>query len=428
MESATSLAGSANPAIPDKREKRFGPRHRWKVLGVGVGANVSFFAAFSGLPTTAVLMRTNYRLDNTQLGLALGLLGLGIAVSELPWGLLTDRLGDRRVLLIGLMATGAALLLMMLTGAPHGMHVPPLWLLAGGLFAIGFLGGSINGASGRAVMAWFREGERGFAMSVRQTAVPAGGALGALLLPALVHHQGYAVAYGLLALLCVASAGFAWLWLHEPPLEALPQGAAAAPAAARGPLREPQVWRIAVAIGLLCAPQCAVIAFASVFLSDFSHAGLAVASGALVLVQVGAAIARIASGRWTDRHRNRRAYLRGCSVMTALLFAALALAVFAASHDMLSPSHPLLLVLLVVGGICTSAWHGVAFTEIATLAGASRAGTALGLGNSFAFIAMFLTSLAVPALLHLGGWPLAWLAVALCALLGWPVFPPARRG
>lgn len=428
MEASTSLAGSANPGIPDTREKRFGPRHRWKVLGVGVAANVSFFAAFSGLPTTAVLMRASYHLDNTQLGLALGLLGLGIAVSELPWGLLTDRLGDRRVLLMGLLATSAALALMMLTGAPHGAHVPPLWLLAGGLFAIGFLGGSINGASGRAVMAWFREGERGFAMSVRQTAVPAGGGLGALLLPALVHHQGYAVAYGLLALLCVASAGFTWLWLHEPPLEALPQGSAAAPAAARGPLREPQVWRIAVAIGLLCAPQCAVISFASVFLSDFSHAGLALASGTLVLVQVGAAISRIASGRWTDRHKNRRAYLRGCSVVTALLFAALALAVFAASHGVLSPAHPLLLILLVIGGICTSAWHGVAFTEIATLAGASRAGTALGLGNSFAFIAMFLTSLAVPALLHLGDWPLAWLAVALCALLGWPVFPPARRG
>jgi MFS family permease len=431
MESATSLVGSANPALAATRASRFGKNHRWKVLGVGVAANVSFFAAFSGLPTTAVLMRGSYHLDNTQLGLALGLLGLGIAVSELPWGLITDRLGDRRVLLIGLLATGAALALMALAGSPHGAHVPPLWLLAGGLFAIGFFGGSINGASGRAVMAWFAEGERGFAMSVRQTAVPAGGGLGALLLPALVHAQGYAAAYGLLALLCVASAAFAWLWLHEPPLQSATttQGAgpASVPAPEGGPLREPQVWRIALAIGLLCAPQCAVISFAGVFLSDFSRAGLALASGALVLVQVGAAVSRIASGRWTDRHGNRRAYLRGASIATALLFAALAFAVYAATHGVLAPSHPLLLVLLVAGGICTSAWHGVAFTELATLAGVNRAATALGLGNSFAFIAMFVTSLAIPALLHLGDWPLAWAAMALCALLGWPVFPPARR-
>ena len=43
---------------------------------------------------------------------------------------------------------------------------------------VGLLGGSVNGSSGRAVMAWFREGERGLAMSIRQTAVPAGGGLG----------------------------------------------------------------------------------------------------------------------------------------------------------------------------------------------------------------------------------------------------------
>ena len=57
--------------------------------------------------------------------------------------------------------------------------------LALGLLLVGLLGGSVNGSSGRAVMAWFREGERGLAMSIRQTAVPAGGGLGALILPAL---------------------------------------------------------------------------------------------------------------------------------------------------------------------------------------------------------------------------------------------------
>ena len=83
--------------------------HRWKVLGVGFAANASFSAAFSGIPTTAVFLRSGYHLDNDGLGLVLGMLGLGIAVSELPWGLLTDRWGDRRVLLLGLLSTAAAL-------------------------------------------------------------------------------------------------------------------------------------------------------------------------------------------------------------------------------------------------------------------------------------------------------------------------------
>src|SRR4249920_3916407 len=85
------------------------PRHRWKVLGIGVAANTCLSAIFQGIPTTAVLMRSNYHLGNAELGLVLGLMGLGIALSELPWGLLTDRWGDRRVLLTGLSATAAAL-------------------------------------------------------------------------------------------------------------------------------------------------------------------------------------------------------------------------------------------------------------------------------------------------------------------------------
>src|SRR5256885_8143739 len=81
------------------------PRHRWKVLAAGVIADAAFSVVFSGIPMTAILMRSGYQLDTRTLGLALGLMGLGIALSELPWGLLTDRWGDRPVLLLGLCGT-----------------------------------------------------------------------------------------------------------------------------------------------------------------------------------------------------------------------------------------------------------------------------------------------------------------------------------
>src|SRR6201996_9462596 len=118
-------------------------RHKWKVLGVGFAANASFSAAFSGIPTTAVFLRSGYHLGNDGLGLVLGMLGLGIAVSELPWGLLTDRWGDRRVLLLGLLATAAALAAMAGFVAPRGADVPGIAPLALGLLAVGLLGGSV---------------------------------------------------------------------------------------------------------------------------------------------------------------------------------------------------------------------------------------------------------------------------------------------
>ncbi|WP_027777821.1 MFS transporter [Paraburkholderia caledonica] len=449
--------------------------HRWKVLGVGFAANASFSAAFSGIPTTAVYLRAGYHLGNEGLGLVLGMLGLGIAVSELPWGLLTDRWGDRRVLLLGLLSTAAALAGLALFAAPSGSHVPHVTTLALGLLLVGLLGGSVNGSSGRAVMAWFREGERGLAMSIRQTAVPAGGGLGALLLPALATRFGFVSVYALLALSCAITAGLAWRWLHEPthvesgdvraayvggghggngegalgggngansvggvggadgPNGANGIGSAndinGAHACSRSPLRDARIWRVALGAGALCVPQLAVITFGTVFLHDFGRAGVLTISIAMAAVQAGAAVARVWSGRWTDQRGNRRAYMRGCSLLTAVLFAALTLMSGVASmqHTPTTMMTMFLMPMIVLGGVSASAWHGVAFTELATLAGTSRAGTALALGNTCVFISLFLTPLAIPPLLSLGSWPMVWAVTSLCALIALPVFPRALR-
>jgi MFS family permease len=447
--------------------------HRWKVLGVGFAANASFSAAFSGIPTTAVFLRSGYHLGNDGLGLVLGMLGLGIAVSELPWGLLTDRWGDRRVLLLGLLSTAAALTGLALFVVPSGAHVPSLTMLALGLLLVGLLGGSVNGSSGRAVMAWFREGQRGLAMSIRQTAVPAGGGLGALVLPALASRSGFASAYAVLALACAITALFAWRWLHEPPQAraereesavgaravglieplrpadgagappvaaaqnqkplpaagtATPRASAAAGAPAKvSPLRDVGIWRVALGAGALCMPQIAVITFGTVFLHDFGHAGVLAISVTMAVVQTGAAIARVWSGSWTDRRGNRRAYMRACSVLTALLFASLALATgLAGPHHAAATAMTAICALMVVlGGVSASAWHGVAFTELATLAGTNRAGTALAIGNTCVFLTLFLTPLAIPPLLSVGSWPMVWAVSSACALLALPVFPRA---
>lgn len=407
----------APPGAPALRSN-----HRWKVLGIGVAANACFSATFAGIPATAVFLRSGYHLGNGQLGLVLGLMGLGVMLSELPWGLLTDRWGDRRVLLTGLGATAIWLLFMAFLVVPSVAHIPSVALLAASLLVTGLLGGSVNGSSGRAIMAWFREGERGFAMSIRQTAVPLGGGLGALILPSLASVHGFAAVFGLLAAASAVSTFFTWLWLHQPPQGDDAHSAQAATPAGTAPLRNVEVWRIAIAIGVLCVPQVAVLAFASVFLHDFAGMGTAVISASLAGVQVGAMVMRVWSGRFTDRRGNRRSFLRLCSVFSSFAFAALGLLVMASAGTPAPMLSPALVALLVVAGICVSSWHGVAYTELATLAGASHAGTALGLANSFVFVAFFLVPIAIPGLLVVGSWTGVWLAGAACALIAWPIF------
>ncbi|WP_175926422.1 MFS transporter [Burkholderia cepacia] len=426
----TCIASPSSPA----RDVR-GPAHRWRVLAAGVAANMSFSAAAAGIPTTAVWMRTAYHLDNGALGLVLGALGFGVALSELPWGIAADRFGDRRVLLTGLVATASMLALMVCTIVPSAHAVPPLARVVVAMCCVGLLGGSVNGSSGRAVMRWFGERERGLAMSIRQTAVPLGGGVGAALLPSLASHLGFAAVFGALMLLCAGSAVLTWCWLHEPPAEpAVALGAAHRPAArpqsaqsaqsaqparlAHGPLANARVWRIVLGIGLLCAPQFAVLTFATVFLHDFGRLGLAGISAAMVVLQLGAMVMRVWSGRHTDRHGNRRAYLRGSVLVAAGSFTLLAAATAGSPHVPLAA----IVAILVFAGVCVSAWHGVAYTELATLAGANHAGTALGMANTVVYLGLFATPLAIPPLLAVSSWSVVWLAAALVAGATYPLF------
>lgn len=413
--------------------------HRWKVLGVGVAANASFIAATAGLPATAVWLRHAYGLDNAGLGLLLGALGIGAALSELPWGAAADRWGDRRVLLCGLTATAATLAAMALFAVPSPDRVPALWTLMACMALLGLAGGSVNGASGRAVMRWFGEGERGLAMSIRQTAVPLGGGLGALVLPWLAVSAGFRAVYALLAVFCFLCAWLTWRWLHEPPQEppheaqavpkktsapgSKPQHATSRTARVAGPLRSPPVWRMAVAIGVLCAPQFAILSFASVFLHDAARVGVGGIVGTLCALQIGAMGIRIWSGRHTDLRGNRRAWLRQCTVAAALAFVPV---VVCASWADGVPA-VVTMAAVVLAGIAVSAWHGVAYTELATQAGAEHTGTALGLANTVVFVAYFAAPAAIPAILKLGGWSAVWLAAGACAALAWPLFPRAGR-
>ncbi|RUW68890.1 MFS transporter, partial [Mesorhizobium sp. M1E.F.Ca.ET.063.01.1.1] len=276
----------------------------------------------------------------------------------------------------------------------------------------------VNGSSGRAIMGWFGEGERGFAMSIRQTAVPLGGGLGALILPSLALAFGFVAVFGLLAAISALSTFFAWRWLHEPPAQAGAHAAAATNGPA--PLRNIEVWRISTAIGLLCFPQVAVLTFASVFLHDFAGMGTWVTSASLAVVQTGAMVMRVWSGRYTDRRGNRRPFLKISSALSALAFILLWLLVIAAARQ---PALMLFLpVMVVVAGISVSAWHGVAYTELATLAGAGHVGTALSLANTLVFIGFCLVPIAIPWLLLLFAWPGVWLAAAICAAIAWPIF------
>ncbi|POM25508.1 Glycerol-3-phosphate transporter [Actinomadura rubteroloni] len=391
---------------------RVGTRHRWVVLGLGVAAQASFSAMFSGLPVTGVELRAGYGLSTGALGFVVGCLGLGVAAGDIVWGLLTDRFGDRRILLTGLVSTGALMAAMALAAAPADGPGTPV--LAACLFVAGALGGSVNGSSGRAVMTWFADDRRGLAMSIRQTAIPAGGAVGVALLPPLAAASGFRAVYAVLTGFFLLSAAATARWLHEPETERTQRKRTS-----RSPLRNRDVWRVALASGLLTVPQFAVLAFTAVFLHDARHADAAIAAAVVLIAQIGGGAARIWTGRRSDRGADRRTAIRVIGLLTAVAMAAAA----ATAHAPL----PLTVAALATAGLLANAWHGVAYTEIAVTAGADRAGTALGLEGTTVFGAAFVTPLVVPALLGATSWTAVWAFAAVAPLLAVPLTPAAVR-
>ena len=239
-----------------------------------------------------------------------------------------------------------------------------------------------------------------------------------LTLPWLASTFGFAWAYGWVALLCGVSAALTWHWLHEPPDS---HTTAAAHVRSPNPLARAGIWRIVMAIGLLCVPQFAVLTFASIFLHDYVHAGLGTITATLVAIQAGAMATRVWSGRWTDRHGNRRAYLRGCTLLAVAAF--LLLAAFVQASAASAALMTWVPIVLALAGIAVSAWHGVGYTELAAMAGADRAGTALGMANTVVFFGFFLTPLVLPHWLALTSWPMVWATTAVVALCVWPLFP-----
>ena len=173
-------------------------RYRWTILALGTIAQASYSAVFLGIPVMAPQLRDEYGLSLTQTGVVLAAFSIGSVVTLLPWGILADRVGERSVLAAGLAVASVALVF----AAFASGYVSLVLLLA----VAGGAGASVNAASGRAVMGWFRPSQRGLALGIRQTALPLGGAAAAVALPPIAAVGGTEAGLLVLAAACLATA------------------------------------------------------------------------------------------------------------------------------------------------------------------------------------------------------------------------------
>ena len=353
--------------------------YRWVVLGVGAGATAALSAVQGGLPALGPAIQNAFGLTLVQVTGVFTAFALGTVLTLLAWGALSDRIGERWVIACGLAAGALALAAL---GSIDELAAELSLSLYGALLACvalaGMFGSSAIAASGRAVFGWFPREERGLALGLRQTAFPAGAAAASFSLPPLAAAAGLdAALYALAGGMLVAAAASA-IWLREGPR----RGSAAPPAP--DAIRDPRIWRLSAASSLMIVGQVGVSSLLVLYL--YGERGWSPTQAALALgaVQLGAAAARVAAGRWSDRRDERIEPFRLLAAIAgALLLAAAALAPAPAA---------LAVPVLMAGGVAAMSWNGLSFTAAAEISGQRQAGTAMGLQNT----AMRLVAAGVP--------------------------------
>jgi sugar phosphate permease len=348
----------------------------------------------------APALRAHYHLSLSEVGIALSSVWAGPILTLLPWGLLADRIGERVVLATGLAMAGV---LVVAAG-----WTSDFWLLVGLLAAAGGMGASVNAASGRAVMQWFAAEQRGFALGLRQTAIPVGGAVAALALPAIDGAGGLKASFAFLGALCLVSAAVAAVAVREP---AQPKAPELDPEDVTWTLRDSRLWILCTGSGLYLFAQISLTAFLVLFLHDAHGLSQGAAAAALAILQVGAVVTRISAGWISDAMRARVRPLRWIGLTSGagvLLTAALTHAPVA-----------VLVPVMVLAGAISMAWNGLSVTAAAELAGRARSGAAIGFQQTTLAVIGLLVPVMFAYVVEATSWRTGFALASLGPLAGW---------
>ena len=326
------------------------------ILAAGTLSQASFSALSVGLPALGPALRSEYALTLGETGVVLAAVGIGMLFTLLPWGLLADKLDERWVIAIGLTGCAGAL-----AGAASTTTYAAVTLT---LVLAGALGASVNAASGRAVMAWFPADELGFALGIRQTAIPIGGAAGAAFLPLLASAGGTRTAFFALAGSALAGAALAVVFIRgSAPDETVET-------IIGKPLREPRLWILSGGTALFLTAQIGITGFIVLFLHEHRGVSTHAAAALLATINVLAIGARIFSGRISDRVGDRLLPLRAIGLACGAATTVVAVAVDAPLW-LLAPA-------FVVAGTLSMSWNALGYAAAAEAVGSGKTGAALG--------------------------------------------------
>jgi len=378
-------------------------KHRYTILGILFTAWLLCYVDRMVMASAIPFIAKEFQLSALQMGAVMSAFFVGYAIMQLPGGLLADRFGPRRMIVIAIFCWS-------ILTACTGLATSLVTLLSiRALF--GICEGAFPAAASKTIVSWFPDREVGRANGVMLMAVQLGALLAPSLVAILVIARGWRAAFYVLLLPGAVLAFIVWRFLDDSVAtgqristqELSPDSSAAmdpklqiAPGARiSGLLRNPAVrWCFATAFFSNMA-SWGLMNWLPTYLLEARGFSVAQMGTFMPLLFVGGALGYFLGGQIADRYfRESRRVPVLCGLVLAAGFTFLA-----ASAD----SGYATIGYLTVAFLCLSAADSGIFTLPLVIVSRSTAGSAFGFVNTAAQGAGFLSPLVTGGILDASG-------------------------
>jgi ACS family hexuronate transporter-like MFS transporter len=382
-------------------------RFKWAVLGISWMAYMSAYLVRTAVAPLSPFLIEGLNLSKFEVGLLVSASALGYMAFQLPAGWLVDRVGVRRMLLVGPLVAGVFV---------AGMYIAGSFTTALAVMVLaGFGCGCFPTVATKALLHWFPMRERATAIGINQTSINVAGVLTASLLPTIALAYGWRVAFIPVALIPIA-ASIAAYTLYKEPVRSETKSASGDGTTLetiRTVVFDRNILLVALACMGLCVCEFSFTGYLVVYLKDVVGVSVTIAGGYLALANLGGAMGKPFFGALSDR-------VFGGSRRKPLLIVGALILVLTLVMQMITTSTPnwLLIGIIVLFGFTAIGWGGMNLVLASEFAGKQNAGLAVGYAATISLIG----NLAGPPLFGWmvdasGSYTLSWWLLTASALV-----------
>ena len=340
-------------------------------------------------------IRGELLLSYTESGALMSAYFTGYMVGQIPWGLLADKYGSRRVMAVSVLGVSVASVL-------FGFGTD-FMSLAVTRFLAGLLGAGVFVPSVRLIAGWYEARERGTALGF----INVGGSIGLIVVtwvsPILALSYGWRLSIIIQGMTGIASSMLIWFFLSDGV-----KGRGISGSAVVSALRQRSFWILAVAQFIRLGSYYTFLAWLPLLLREDYGLDVLLVGTTMSLFNIAGMVSNPAGGLLTDVVGEKRV-LMGCFLL---------LAVNVYTFTIL-PGGTLILMASFVLGWLINFIRSPVFTIIPRLFGAETAGSLSGLHNTCASLG----ALALPLLLGVvkdatSSYNIGWLTLSSLMIIG----------